>query len=117
LKVMDSIVTSAERVGDVAAEVLKVAVSPGLTGAMLGDQLVPEFQLAEIGTLSQLASMASAEVGPAVNNSETNNAPMKVNRANAVKNSPREVTRQRRNLPVGRVVIFLPIMVIAVSDV
>ena len=53
-------VTFAERVGDVFEEVLKVAVSPGLTGAFLDDQFAPEFQLAEPGSSSHVASTPCA---------------------------------------------------------
>ena len=57
LNVMESIVTLAESVGDVFVEVLKVAVSPGLTAAIPPDQFVPVFQSAEAGALSQVASV------------------------------------------------------------
>ena len=52
---------SVERVGEVCVEVPKVAVSPALTGATPPDQFVPEFQSAEAGAFSQVASTASAE--------------------------------------------------------
>ena len=63
LKVMESMVTLAERVGEVCVEVPKVAVSPALTGAIPPDQLAPVFQLSEAGAFSQLASTASEEEG------------------------------------------------------
>ena len=66
LKVMESMVTLAERVGEVCVEVPKVAVSPALTGANPGgtlNQLPPVFQVAEAGALSQVASTASEEEG------------------------------------------------------
>ena len=65
-KLMDSTVTSAERVSDVCVEALKVAVSPGLTGAAGAvDQLVPAFQLPDSGLSSQTASTASTGVAVA----------------------------------------------------
>src|SRR5262245_50339638 len=48
LKVIESTVALAESVSEVCLEVLNVAVSPGLTGA-LGDQLVAVFQSPETG--------------------------------------------------------------------
>ena len=89
-------------------------MSGKLTGAFVGDQFAPVFQSAEPGSSSQVASTASAELGPAVNNSGTNNAPMTVNRTSAIANSPIEVARKRRNLLASLVVIFFAIMVIAV---
>ena len=85
MKVMDSIVTSAERVGNVAPEVLKVAVSPGLTGAIVGDQFAPVFQF-ELKFPTQVESTASAGLGQAVNNSGTNDALMTENRINKATN-------------------------------
>jgi hypothetical protein len=63
MKVMEEMVMSVERVGEVCVEVPKVAVSPALTGATPPDQFVPEFQSAEAGAFSQVASTASAEEG------------------------------------------------------
>ena len=63
MKVMEEMVMSVERVGEVCVEVPKVAVSPALTGATPPDQFVPEFQSAEAGASSQVASTASAEKG------------------------------------------------------
>ena len=111
LKVMDStVLVLAEIVGVVFVEMPKAAVSPGLTGAFVGDQLAPVFQL-ELTPPSQVASTASAEVGPAVNNSGTHDAPMTANRTSAATNSPIAVARKRRNLLASLVVIFFPIIV------
>jgi hypothetical protein len=69
-KVMESMVTDALIVGEVCVEVLKVAVSPGLSGAIPPDQFVPEFQLPESGLVSQTASTAKAGVGATERRSE-----------------------------------------------
>jgi hypothetical protein len=45
LKVIEEMVMSAERAGEVCVEVPKVAVSPALTGARPPNQLVPVFSL------------------------------------------------------------------------
>jgi hypothetical protein len=72
LKVIDSTVALSESDSKVRAEVLNVAVSPGLTGA-LGDvdQLVPVFHASEPGLGSQTASRASIEIGAATNSDGT----------------------------------------------
>ena len=108
--------TSAERVGNVAPEVLKVAVSPGLTGAIVGDQFAPVFQF-ELKFPTQVESTASAGLGQAVKSSATNNEPMTVNRTSATANWPIEVARKRRNSLASLDVIFLAIMVFAVLGV
>src|SRR6516164_7974892 len=75
LKVIDSTVAISESVSEVVIEVLNVAVSPGLTGALGGDQFVPVFQSAEPGLGSQTASTASAGIDVATN---TNSATIAV---------------------------------------
>src|SRR5207237_570015 len=67
-KVIDSTVAFDDSVSEVCVEVLNVAVSPGLTGA-LGDvdQLVPVFQSPEPGLSSQTASTASTRADVATN--------------------------------------------------
>ena len=112
---MDSMVTPDESVGEFSAEVSKVAVSPGLTGAFVGVQFTPVFQLVP-GSISQMASTASAGVGLAVNTSATIDAPMTVTRTSATTNSPIEVARKRQNLLTSPIVIFFAIMVIGLWD-
>jgi hypothetical protein len=77
LKVIDSTVALPERISEVTAEVLNVAVSPRLTGAIGDvDQLVPAFQKPEPGLGSQTASTASTGVDVATNiDSATTSAP------------------------------------------
>ena len=70
-KVIDSTVAFDDSVSEVCVEVLKVAVSPGLTGAIGDvDQLLPVFQTPEPGLGSQTASTASAW-GDVARNSDT----------------------------------------------
>ena len=117
LKVMDlTVLVAAEIVGDVFVEVLKVAVSGKLTGAFVGDQFTLVFQL-EFTFPNQVASTASAELGPTVNNSGTNDALMTENRINTATNSPKAVARKRRNLLASLVVRFLAIMAFAILGV
>src|SRR5271157_1299166 len=80
LKVIDSTVAFPVRNSEVTVEVLNVAVSPGLTGA-LGDvdQLVPKFQSPSSGLGTQTASTASTGVDIATNsNSATRGARIEV---------------------------------------
>src|SRR5262245_43542619 len=73
LKVIDSTVAFLKTVREVVVEVLNVAVSPGLTGAIGDvDQLAPAFQTPMMGLSSQTAFTASTDVGvAAINNSAT----------------------------------------------
>ena len=66
-KVIDSTVTPPDRSSKVWVEVLKVALSPGLTGA-LGDvdQLAPAFQSPDPGSDNQTASRARTGVHVAI---------------------------------------------------
>ena len=75
LKVMESMEMLAERVGEVWVETLKVAVSPGLTGAVSPNQLLPVFQSAEGGAASQVASTASKEEGRSKKEERSENLP------------------------------------------
>ena len=59
LKVMESIVTLAESVGDVFVDVLKVQCHRGISGATSPIQFVPEFQ-SELTFPSQVASTGRA---------------------------------------------------------
>jgi hypothetical protein len=66
-KVIDSMVMLLESISEVCVEVLNVAVSPGLTGALGGAQLVPMFHTSESGLNSQTASTASTGVAVVTN--------------------------------------------------
>ena len=103
--------TLAERVAEVCVEVPRVAVSPGLTGAIPPDQLVPVFQSAEAGAFSQVASTASKEEGRS--KKETKKLPPGQHRADdgecserARADSPIKLERKRRSLPASIGVIF-----------
>ena len=65
MKVIDSTVAFPKSVGNSCVEVLNVAVSPGLTGAIPDAQLAPAFQLSVSGAGNQTALTASAGVDAA----------------------------------------------------
>ena len=73
LNVMESMVTSSERNSVVIVEVLKVAVSPALTGAIPPTQFLPSFHVPSKGggdglPDAQTASSANAGAAVATNN-------------------------------------------------